>query len=158
MPIADFTIEQRRHYYNVHHWLKTTFGKSSKCEHCENKRNLILHWALKKGSEYDFKRENFIELCQSCHRNYDLTEESIIKQRAKMIGRKASEETKRKMREARAKIKIFTKGWKLSEETRKKMSQSKRGMPIGLGKILTEAHKKAISDGHKRRRENVSYL
>jgi len=40
-------------------------------------------------------------------------------------------------------------GKKLSLDTRNKMSKSKKGIPIGIGKVLTAEHKKAISDGFK---------
>lgn len=36
-----------------------------------------------------------------------------------------------------------------SDSHKKKISESKKGVPIGIGKILTKEHKKAISDGFK---------
>lgn len=71
--------EKRAFYSALHHWLKYHFGKASKCE---NKECLGIgstyEWALKKGCLYEYKRENFIELCHSCHRKYDITE-AILK-------------------------------------------------------------------------------
>ena len=64
------------HYRKVHRWLAKTYGKATRCEHCNNsnlKPNMY-HWALKKGCSYDFNRNNFIQLCNSCHHKYDTTE------------------------------------------------------------------------------------
>lgn len=61
-------------YDKVHKWIKKNYGIASKCEHCgiEDKR---IEWALKKECEYDFRIENFIQLCCSCHRKYDFHED-----------------------------------------------------------------------------------
>ena len=71
-------------YFAKHIWLKTHFGKASKCENpnCvyprKNAAGSILKkpkrydWALIRGREYEHKRENFIQLCPSCHKKYDL--------------------------------------------------------------------------------------
>ena len=71
MPKKDKAL-----YMAIHHWLSFNFGKP---EICENKKCLGIgkryEWALKKDKGYDFKRNNFIRLCASCHRKYDLTEE-----------------------------------------------------------------------------------
>jgi group I intron endonuclease len=42
-----------------------------------------------------------------------------------------------------------------SDSHKKKISESKKGVPIGVGKILTEKHKKAISKGFKPKFNNV---
>jgi len=52
------------------------------------------------------------------------------------------QETRRRMSKSQI-------GKKLSLDTRSKMSKSKKGVPIGIGKVLTAEHKKAISDGFK---------
>lgn len=59
------------------------------------------------------------------------------------IGRKASINTKEKMRKARL-------GYKLSEETKRKISESNMGkLGSNKGKKFTEEHKLKISQSHK---------
>lgn len=59
-------------YSNVHSWLKYNFGSANKCENkeCSNMYK-IFHWALLRGKVYEKVRENFIQLCMSCHQKYD---------------------------------------------------------------------------------------
>lgn len=71
-------------YHAIHKWLVKKFGKASKCENLNctypkrTKNRSILrlpkgfHWALLHGKKYVHKRENFIMLCNSCHRKYDM--------------------------------------------------------------------------------------
>lgn len=77
-------------YQAIHKWLKYTFGIANKCENpnCEHKHKRF-HWALKKGCKYEYKIENFIMLCPTCHRRYDITTEQkdrLKKQSHKMLG------------------------------------------------------------------------
>lgn len=62
-------------YIAIHCWLKYHFGSADKCE---NKKCLHVsqsyQWALLKGKKYEHKRENFIQLCRSCHKKYDYTD------------------------------------------------------------------------------------
>lgn len=62
-------------YYSIHAWLKLKYGKASFCENvnCKNTPKRF-EWALKKGCVYDRNRDNFIQLCPSCHRKYDITD------------------------------------------------------------------------------------
>lgn len=75
-------------YTAFHHWLKYYYGKAN---HCENptciyprlvrrrgstKKILITepklyNWSLIKGKHHSQKRENYIQLCASCHEFYD---------------------------------------------------------------------------------------
>lgn len=71
-------------YFAFHQWLRTHFGNANKCENStcfyprKNAARSIVKapkrfdWALIKGKEYDHKRENFIQLCPSCHKKYDM--------------------------------------------------------------------------------------
>lgn len=73
-------------YGSIHDWIKYHYGKASKCENpsCvypKKSKNGVLSkakifdWALKKGSDYSNRsRENFIQLCRSCHKKYDYIE------------------------------------------------------------------------------------
>ena len=65
-----------------------------------------------------------------------------------MLGKKHSEETKKKM-----------KGKHLSEETKKKMSESLKGRPSGmLGKKHSEETKKKMSEAHKNGKQSKKVL
>ena len=60
----------------VHKWLDVHFGKPRRCEMktCDGKTEMRwFDWALIKGKRYERKRKNFMRLCRSCHRRYDLT-------------------------------------------------------------------------------------
>ena len=63
-----------------HIWLINNYGSAS---HCENRDNHIFDfecnnisdkyaYALKNDKEYKKNKENFYELCYSCHKKYDL--------------------------------------------------------------------------------------
>ena len=57
----------------IHQWLRRNFIKKRICEFCGFSSNnpLRIDWALIKGKKYERKRENFMELCRSCHTKYD---------------------------------------------------------------------------------------
>ena len=62
----------------VHHWLGVHYGKPRICEDkkCDGRtKERYFDWALKTGYKYERKRENFLRMCRSCHRRYDLTPE-----------------------------------------------------------------------------------
>ena len=68
--------------------------------------------------------------------------------RKRMTGTTMSENRKNKMSEAHKKVdKSYLVGRELSEDTKNKISESKKGVPVGVGKVLSKAHKQAISDG-----------
>lgn len=70
--------------------------------------------------------------------------------RIRMLGKKPSIETKLKMSNSHKNIdKSYLIGRKISDEVKNKISKSKKGVSIGIGKKLTEEHKKAISNGFK---------
>ena len=62
-------------YNLIHQWVRYHYGKASKCENekCEDKSKNF-EWALKKGKRYIKNRRNFIQMCVSCHRKYDITD------------------------------------------------------------------------------------
>ena len=60
-------------YNGLHKWVARMLGKPTTCEKCK-KPNLAgrqIHWA---NISHEYKRDlsDWIRLCQSCHRNYDL--------------------------------------------------------------------------------------
>ncbi|MFZ2152271.1 MAG: hypothetical protein WAV09_04145 [Minisyncoccia bacterium] len=71
-------------YIAMHQWLRRKFGKANKCENqsCKYPRKnangkIIFYptrfeWAIIHGNEHDHERENYIQLCKSCHVRYDL--------------------------------------------------------------------------------------
>lgn len=67
--------------------------------------------------------------------------------RNRMIGSNKSIETKIKISNSHKQVdKSYLNNRKLSEEHKKNISKSKKGVSIGVGKVLTKEHKKAISD------------
>lgn len=119
------TIEERRHYQKIHCWLWSHYGKATKCENpdcpqtCKN-----FSWSLIKGLKYEKKRDNFKQLCYSCHIKYDSTEEGKERLRKFHTGRKFSLETRLKMGRVRKGIML---GFKHTKESRKKMSEAHKG-------------------------------
>lgn len=59
-------------YSAIHFWLRDRFGKAEECENmnCLGKSRTY-EWAKLKEKEYERKRENFWQLCHSCHKKYD---------------------------------------------------------------------------------------
>jgi len=60
-------------YIAQHMWLKYHYGKASMCEntYCPHPNPKRFEWALKKGFKHERKRENYLQLCPSCHAKYD---------------------------------------------------------------------------------------
>lgn len=61
-------------YSRIHRWILKEYGKANKCEFCDNipKR---YEWAKIHGKNYAYDISNYIQLCPSCHRKYDMTPE-----------------------------------------------------------------------------------
>lgn len=59
-------------YRAKHIWLRSNYGKAKKCEGKSCKGiSKNYQWALIKGKICQHKRENFMQLCASCHKIYD---------------------------------------------------------------------------------------
>jgi len=125
-------------YMYIHKWLREKYGKANHCEHC-NKIKKRYVWALKKGFEYGKDVNNFIQLCDSCHRRYDITDEARLKQSKAKLGNKN------------------LLGFKFSLESRAKMSKSHLGKKdtlktkvkksiAGKKKIITDLHRQHIKE------------
>ncbi len=62
-------------YHAIHNWIKRTLGTPETCEGCgksgvtSGQRNRI-HWANKSG-KYKRDRNDWMNLCMSCHMLYD---------------------------------------------------------------------------------------
>lgn len=71
-------------YHGIHQWLRVNYGRANWCESiiCNKKSNRH-NWCLIRGKKHERKRENYIQLCVSCHRKYD---NSFDRDRLKKIG------------------------------------------------------------------------
>ncbi len=60
-------------YFALHKWISRKLGKPSKCEYCNKNggNDRSYHWA---NISHKYKRNfsDWIRLCVSCHKNYDL--------------------------------------------------------------------------------------
>ena len=125
-------IKKRKYKYKggydaIHWWLNNHFGKADKCENadCNFKNTKRYEYALLKGKRYEYKRENFIKLCKSCHIKYDATENGREKVRQYLLGRKQTiEHIKKRV------SKLI--GKKMTEENKLKMGERKKGKPCLL--------------------------
>lgn len=63
-----------------HTWLTKHHGRPDVCENrlCMGGSN-IFEWCLKKGRKYSHNIEDYLRMCRSCHRKYDLTQEKRLK-------------------------------------------------------------------------------
>jgi len=63
-------------YSKVHYWIKKEYGRPIKCEdsECSYKNPKRYEWANISG-EYKYERSDWMQLCPSCHRKYDITDE-----------------------------------------------------------------------------------
>ena len=76
---ADFSGKNNPNWRNndvgkigIHLWLSKNFKKKKICEFCGKHGNSFsVQWAKLKNKPYARLRENFIELCARCHKNYD---------------------------------------------------------------------------------------
>lgn len=106
-------------YQAVHRWLRRKYGRAFLCENPDCKgKSKNYGWALKRSCVYERKRDNFMQMCKSCHSIYDMTEEYLERIRGKtnlsrehydrisaaMRGIPRTEETKQRLRETWSKI------------------------------------------------------
>ena len=114
------TPEEWRVYDMVHHWIQRKYGKAIKCE----TKDCILvpkrfEWALKKGFSYEKNIGNFIQLCPSCHRKYDWTEEQSKRVSEALHNRVYTPELRRNMS-------LGQRGRIIPVEIRRKMSETQK--------------------------------
>ena len=58
-------------YVSTHNRVQKLLGKPKYCEHCKQKDKKKYEWA-NKDHTYSLKAEDYIRLCTSCHRKYDV--------------------------------------------------------------------------------------
>ncbi len=82
-------IPKSRHS-KYHEKVKKKAGKASKCENpdCSYPNPKRYEWALRKGHSYSADPADYIQLCPSCHRKYDYTEDHKNKLKAAKYGDK----------------------------------------------------------------------
>lgn len=64
------------HYVTIHKYLARHNTKRGVCSHCDSGRAKRTEWALRKGRTYSRNIDDYIELCSSCHKFYDMTDEA----------------------------------------------------------------------------------
>lgn len=74
-----------RGYSAIHMWIRYHYDKTGECSQCHKIKPT--EWALRKGKEHARNIEHYIELCISCHRLYDYTDEQKEKLRANRLGK-----------------------------------------------------------------------
>ena len=57
-------------YQSIHKYIRKTYGKPTKCEKCGATKNI--HWANKSGNYIRSDRNDWTQLCCSCHRYHDI--------------------------------------------------------------------------------------
>jgi hypothetical protein len=73
-------VDGKPTYVAVHLWLHKNYGKATKCENNNCKKiSKRFEWSLLKEKECDKDRNNFWQLCKSCHSYYDIKEDTLKK-------------------------------------------------------------------------------
>lgn len=57
-------------YRGIHSWVVRNWGKASQCESCSTTEAKVYDWSNKTG-QLIRDRENWQEMCRSCHQKYD---------------------------------------------------------------------------------------
>lgn len=130
----------KRRYNTIHKWLFYKFGSANKCENSTcSKKSTHYEWSLLKNKRHAKKRENYHQLCRSCHWKYDDNEKlRKIMSRSRM-GQIAWNKGLTKTDPRVAKYGLLS-------------GISRKGKPTwNKGKHLTLAHKNKISETKKYR-------
>ena len=64
-------------YVPLHLWVSRELGEPRKCEHCKTTEAVKFEWA-NKDHKYKRNLNDWIRLCTSCHRKYDL-EKNLVR-------------------------------------------------------------------------------
>ena len=82
----------------IHIRLRRRYGKATKCEFDENHKANYFQWALKKGRKYKVDKRNYLMLCPSCHKKYDMNEKTRKKMSKAQLGKIITPEWREKIR------------------------------------------------------------
>lgn len=65
--------KEKPSYNALHSWIRRKLGSPKKCSQCDftSENNYQIHWA---NISHEYKRDvnDFIRMCASCHKKYDL--------------------------------------------------------------------------------------
>lgn len=61
-------------YVSMHTYIRNNFDIKNECSFCGTKDAKRTEMALLKDKDYSFNLMDYIELCVSCHKKYDMTE------------------------------------------------------------------------------------
>lgn len=116
MAAADDPEYQKKHYH-----MRKANGKARDyyCQHCDGPAE---QWAQVHDSSGWDPENDYLALCRSCHRKYDMTDETKAK-----IGN--SNRGKKRTPEQIQTLSLAHMGNSPSEETRKKLSKALKGKP-----------------------------
>ncbi len=64
-------------YHAIHLWVNKYYGSPSVCDHCFTKTAKKYEWA-NKNHTYKRLREDWLRLCTSCHRLFDIQNNGYI--------------------------------------------------------------------------------
>jgi hypothetical protein len=68
------TSKKSNEYFYLHKWLRQTYGRASYCSNNESHIRNRYHWANISGA-YRWDIRDFKQLCTSCHKRMDMTDE-----------------------------------------------------------------------------------
>lgn len=77
LPYFKMTKKEKRLYHAIHEYFRKKLGKATHCKNskCKAKNPKRFERALIKGKKYSYNIKDYIELCPSCHRHYDMTDQ-----------------------------------------------------------------------------------
>ena len=81
---VNFPSISKREYHTIHVYLNRHYPKKKKCEMCGITGQNRYELALIKGRTYSRKISDYMELCVSCHRKYDITDSMKMKASKRM--------------------------------------------------------------------------
>jgi hypothetical protein len=88
MTPKDLIVNGKKiHYDRLHGNLRLKFGNATHCQFCDGEKAKRFEWALMSGKLYSMNIEDYLQLCPSCHRKYDITDAIKLKMSKSRIGR-----------------------------------------------------------------------
>jgi len=83
----EMSAKYRNEYLYAHKWVYKNFGKASCCELDATHSSKVFEWS-NKSKHYIRDRKDWIQLCQSCHRKMDYTENTRRALKERNMGNK----------------------------------------------------------------------
>ena len=105
-------------YSSYHNWIRKNYGRADKCSNIDCRKICKKYeWSHIHGKPMEKNIESFRMMCISCHRLYDITDNTRKKMSICRIGKKhplfgthRSKETKKKMSKSLIGRKVWNKG------------------------------------------------